>query len=315
MKSDSLEQAIEVINSAEKIVVTAHVSPDGDALGSTLALTAALKKIGKDVCTLFDDKINSVYKFLPELELIKFASEKDFYEVDLLIILDSSDLDRIGKVKDCVKATKTLNIDHHLSNEGIFDYVVLDTKAAATGEIIVSLLEKMSIAIDESMATQLYTALMTDCGSFRYANTTPETLECAAKLMRAGAKPNIIADNLEIRSKDSIEMLFNVLKSLEFFHDSRMATITIDKTLYKEGMDTDGYISYPRYIDGVDVAVLFKEVGENVTRVSMRSKELDVSSIASKFGGGGHLRAAGCTIYKPVGEAKQLITDSVKEIL
>lgn len=314
-KHCSLEETAAVLEAAKKIVLCSHVSPDGDTLGSTLGLMKALQKLGKDVIVTVDDDISKVYKFLPGIESFVRFQDEERIDADLLVVIDASSLDRAGNVAQCVRASKMLNIDHHISNTEYADYLYLDTVAAATGEIMYELIKILGIEIDVEMAICLYTALYTDCGSFKYSNTMPKTMRIAAELLELGVKPNEISDSMEIKPRSNIEMLTRVLETLTFDADGKIAYISISNEMYDKDVDTDTFISYPRYIEGVEVAIMFKEVENAVTRVSMRSRNLDVSEIAIAFGGGGHLRAAGCTIMATLLEAKKQVLQALKDQL
>ena len=262
-----------------------------------------------------DDEISKVYKFLPGIEsFVRFQNDERI-AADLLVVIDASSLDRAGNVSQCVSAPKTLNIDHHISNTEYADYLYLDTAAAATGEIMYELIDTLGVEVDLEMATCIYTALYTDCGSFRFANTTPATMRAAAKLLEYGARPNEISDALGTHTRANIEMLGKVLQTLSFYNDGAVSTIEINSDLYDKEVNTDNFISFARYIEGVDVAVLFKAVEPSVTRVSMRSQKTDVAEIALSFGGGGHIRAAGCTVELPLAEARQKVLEAIGKAL
>ncbi|WP_019879611.1 DHH family phosphoesterase [Succinispira mobilis] len=310
----SISEAAAIIRQSHKLAIVAHVNPDPDTLGSVLGLGRALEKTGKEIIMLVDDKIAHSLNFMPGIGEIKRPEEIREQAFDLLVILDASDLDRIGNVAKGITAP-ILNIDHHISNSLFADYLVLDTKAAATGEIIYLLLQELEIPLDIEIATNLYTAIATDCGFFQYANTTSRTMCCAAKLLEYGIKPNEISDNLEVKTLESIQLLSKVLQTMEFYSQNRIAVISLPKLLCQEGVETEGFIRYPRYIDGVEVAVLFKYVSDKTTRISMRSKNLDVSEVALLFGGGGHKRAAGCTIYEDINTAKNQLIKKLNEAI
>ena len=308
----AMAEVATLLDGVNDIVLVSHINPDGDALGSTIALAAGLKKIGKNVTMTVDDDISSYYNFMPGIEQFVRFKPEDIIKADLLIINDASSLDRIGIVSECVKAP-TLNIDHHVSNTGYADYLYLDINAAATGEIVYRLFKELNVEIDLQMAFCLYVAIVTDCGYFKYSNTTPECMICAADLLAIGVEPDVVSDFLEMKSRDDINLLSKVLETLSFYYDGKIATIDISRENYNPDIATDSFVHYPRYINGVEVALMFKEVEENVTRVSMRSRRLDVSKIALSFGGGGHKRASGCTIFNNISEAKQTILTSIKE--
>ena len=303
-KKINLLETGNMLLAAQKIVLCCHVSPDGDTLGSALGLARFLEQQGKEVIVFADDHINKSLSFIPGIEKVQRPEERVLVEADLFVVVDASSFDRVGICNEVVKAPVLLNIDHHISNTEFADYLYLDAEAAAAGEIMCDLFEAMGWEYDEAIATDFYTAITTDCGSFRYSNTTSKTMQRAAKLLDYGVKPNEISDMLDVRSRKTTELLAKVLPSLTFDYEGKVAHITITNDLYDKEAQTDSFVSYPRYIEGVEVAIMFKAVEPEVTRVSMRSSNVDVASVALSFGGGGHLRAAGCTIYAPVEEAK-----------
>ena len=313
-KNCSLAETGELLKAAKKLVIVSHVSPDGDTLGSSLALMHALCMLGKEVIMNVDDDISTVYSFLPGIaEYRRFAPEESV-DADLLVIVDASSADRAGNALDVVKSPAVLNIDHHKTNTRFADYLYLDSDAAATAEIIYSLLLEMGIKLTRDIATCIYEGIYTDTGSFKYSNTTSNTLKTAADLLKYGVNPSLISDNMELKSRSQVEMLRKVLETLTFLKDGKIAYIEIPLELYDHNVETDTFISYPRYVEGVEIALLFKQVEENLTRVSFRSKEIDVAKIALSFGGGGHKKAAGCSIYAPLKEAEKVILEAVGEL-
>lgn len=303
-KKINLLETGNMLLAAQKIVLCCHVSPDGDTLGSALGLARFLAQKGKEVIVFVDDDINKSLSFIPGIDKVQKPEAGVIVEADLFVVVDASSFDRVGICNEVVKAPVLLNIDHHISNTEFADYLYLDAEAAAAGEIMCDLFEAMGWEYDEAIAVDFYTAITTDCGSFRYSNTTSKTMQRAAKLLDYGVKPNEISDMLDVRSRKTTELLAKVLPSLTFDYEGKVAHITITNDLYDKEAQTDSFVSYPRYIEGVEVAIMFKAVEPEVTRVSMRSSSVDVASVALSFGGGGHLRAAGCTIYAPVEEAK-----------
>ena len=313
-KNCSLAETGELLKAAKKLVIVSHVSPDGDTLGSSLALMHALCMLGKEVIMNVDDDISTVYSFLPGIaEYRRFAPDESV-DADLLVIVDASSADRAGNALEVVKSPAVLNIDHHKTNTQFADYLYLDSYAAATAEIIYSLLLEMGIKLTRDIATCIYEGIYTDTGSFKYSNTTSNTLKTAADLLKYGVNPSLISDNMELKSRSQVEMLRKVLETLTFLKDGKIAYIEIPLELYDHNVETDTFISYPRYVEGVEIALLFKQVEENLTRVSFRSKEIDVAKIALSFGGGGHKKAAGCSIYAPLKEAEKVILEAVGEL-
>ena len=314
-KKINLLETGNMLLAAQKIVLCCHVSPDGDTLGSALGLARLLEQKGKEVTVFVDDDINKSLSFIPGVDRVQRPEVGVIVEADLFVVVDASSFDRVGICNEVVKAPVLLNIDHHISNTEFADYLYLDAEAAAAGEIMCDLFEAMGWEYDEAIAVDFYTAITTDCGSFRYSNTTSKTMQRAAKLLDYGVKPNEISDMLDIRSRKTTELLAKVLPSLTFDYEGKVAHITITNDLYDKETQTDSCVSYPRYTEGVEVAVMFKAVEPEVTRVSMRSSNVDVASVALSFGGGGHLRAAGCTIYAPVEEAKAQLLAAIGKAL
>ena len=313
-KNCSLAETGELLKAAKILVIVSHVSPDGDTLGSSLALMHALRMLGKEVIMNVDDDISTVYSFLPGIaEYRRFAPEESV-DADLLVIVDASSADRAGNALDVVKSPAVLNIDHHKTNTRFADYLYLDSDAAATAEIIYSLLLEMGIKLTRDIATCIYEGIYTDTGSFKYSNTTSRTLKTAAALLNYGVNPSLISDNMELKSRSQVEMLRKVLETLTFLKDGKIAYIEIPLELYDHNVETDTFISYPRYVEGVEIALLFKQVEANLTRVSFRSKEIDVAKVALSFGGGGHKKASGCSIYAPLKEAEKVILEAVGEL-
>ena len=309
----SLEQTAKLLQRSNTIILTAHIQPDGDCLGSMLALNHYLVSIGKNVRMVLDDDVPALFNFLPGHQAIQKPTTK-VISADLLIVLDASDIERIGKVKEHIEAP-ILNIDHHVSNTKFADYWYIDKRAAATGEIIFQLLNMLKVNITAAMATCLYTAIATDCGFFRYANTSVQTMRYAADLMEHGAEPHVISEAMETKPLESILTLGKVLETLELYHNGKIATITVLPETLSNLDSTEGFINYPRIIEGVDIAIMFKVMSEGMIRISFRSKTADVSKLALAFGGGGHVRAAGCAIMGRIDDVtKEVLTATIKQL-
>ncbi|WP_371371213.1 bifunctional oligoribonuclease/PAP phosphatase NrnA [Sporomusa aerivorans] len=313
----SIAQSAKLLDGASRIVLTTHVHPDGDALGSLLALYSFLILEGKNVRMILDDEVPRAFKFLEGWEKIEKPGTL-VETVDLLVVLDASDAERIGEVKKAIKAP-ILNLDHHISNVKFADYWFVDSQAAATGEIIFKLFKTVKAKVTDKMAEALFTAIATDCGFFRYANTSAQTLSFAAELVELGAKPQLISEQLDTKPRIVMEMLPRVIETLEileFGQSGNIASIVLEREVIAALKDdTDGFINYPRNIDGVEIAIMFKEVDANCVRVSLRSRTVDVSKLALSFGGGGHARAAGCTVNEPLANAKAVIFKAAREYM
>lgn len=306
----TLKQAGEIILKAKNIVLSSHINPDGDNIGSTLGLYHALKGKDKNIQILLDDDLPDNLGMMKGLDLY-LKPEKKLENIDLMVILDV-DIDRIGKVREIVDAP-VLNIDHHISNSKVCDFCYVDAKAAATAQIIYSLIKEMGMKFNEDCATCLYTGLASDTGFFRYSNTTPFTLRAAAELLEAGAKPDIISEIFDQRSFSSVKAAGKAIGTIDLYHDGKIALMTVDKAIKESADNTEGFVNFARIIRGVDVAVMIKYADENVTRVSLRSKNTNVSEIALTLGGGGHIRAAGATVYKNLAQAKDIVLSAIVE--
>lgn len=305
----TLKQAGELIEKANKIVLSSHVNPDGDNVGSTLGLYHALKGTNKDIKILLDDDLPDNLGMMEGLDLYQKPQDGEIIECDLLVILDV-DVDRIGRVKDVVKAP-ILNLDHHISNTKVSDYCYVDAKAAATAQIVYSLIKEMNWQFNLEAATCIYTGLCSDTGFFCYSNTTPYTLKAAAELLEIGVKPDKISEVFYQRSFASVKAAGRAIDTIELYHDGKIALMIIDKALKESADNTEGFVNFARNIRGVDVAVMIKYADDEVTRVSMRSKSVNVSEIAQSIGGGGHIRAAGATVYKNLMEAKDIVLNAI----
>ncbi|WP_303816401.1 bifunctional oligoribonuclease/PAP phosphatase NrnA [Selenomonas ruminantium] len=309
----SLTETAAELKAHERIVLTAHVNPDGDAIGSSLGLMHALKVLGKEVQVFIDDDIPAAFSVLPGYELIGKPEEGQNIPADLLVAVDVS-LDRIGRVNEAVKAP-TLNIDHHITNDGKADKLYLDGNAAATAEIIYQLIEELGAPCTQEMAMCLYTGLAMDTGWFRFSNTTPNTMRVAAALLACGAQPHVISEALEQRPFAEVQSLAFALQKIELLSDGKVAGICLNNADLQEHEAPEGLIGMVRVIEGVDIAFTLKEKEPGLCRVSLRSKGIDVTKIALQFGGGGHVRAAGCSIEKSCAEARLDLINAITQVL
>lgn len=307
-----------VLANYNSFIITSHIVPDGDSIGSVLAMMLALQKAGKNAVAVVRDEVPNKYIFLPYARVIN----KDFDgKCDVIISLDCGDEERLGferPLKDLGKIV--VNIDHHKSNTLFGDINIIDSHASSVGEIIYHIIKELTV-IDVDIAMNLYTSIITDTGSLRYSNTTPSCLRILAELVEIGVKPDFISRQVfEKRSIASVNIIKMALDTLEVFSDGMLACICITKEIMEKcgakEEDTDGVINYAREIEGVEVAVLFKEKEETLIKVGFRSNDwVDVSKIAEEFGGGGHARAAGCTLKTTLNGAREHVLNSVKKYL
>ena len=305
----SLKEAGTLLQEAQNIVITAHVNPDGDAIGSSLGVMHYLRDLGKQVRVVIDDDIPRNFASLNACDIIEKPTAAETGEkepIDLLLILDTS-IDRTGDVMEAFSPTRILNIDHHVTNSLACPAVYLDADSAATAEIIYQLLQEMNAKITKDIAMAVYTGLATDTGFFRFPNTTPFTMRAAADLLERGAEPGIISEAVEAKPFARVIGMAKALEGAELLFGGKLAGIFLDRTAAESLDSTEGLIDSLRVIEGTDVSVLLKWKEDGVFRVSMRSKKTNVSKVAAAFSGGGHERAAGCTLKMNFIEAKRTI--------
>jgi bifunctional oligoribonuclease and PAP phosphatase NrnA len=307
--------ALRELSRVRSIVLTTHINSDGDALGSMLALYMFLKRRGVRVQMWLDDDLPGMYSFLPEIDKISRPPLAPM-QGDLIVVLDAGDSSRTGSAYANFRG-RSLNIDHHLSNSDFADVTVIDDSVAATGILILRMLEESGEVITKDMATCLFTAVATDCGFFRYANTDAQTLHAAARLVSFGAEPHSISEQIQTMPFSKISALSKVLDTLEVSECGKVATIAVPPGVSSADVeDTEGFIDYPRNIAGVEVAIMFKPSLEKETvKISFRSRRLNVSELAQSLGGGGHARAAGCTLKGTILDVKPRVLTRVLDAL
>lgn len=313
-----LEKIKEKIEQATNILILTHENPDGDAVGSSLGLLQALKKMGK-TATVLIPKINNMYSFLPGFSEIKSEIE-NVEEFDLCVALDSSDIERLYICKPYFEQIEsTVVIDHHITNQNFGDVNYVNAIASSTCQNLIVVLAAMDVTISKEMAECIYTGILTDTGGFRY-NTQPETFEFAAMLLETGidiAKIyRIVFDTI---TEKRTRLLSRALDRLELFEEGKIAFtyITEEDTteLKSEDGDHENIVNYGRNIEGVEVSIFVRQKDEKY-KVSLRANEyVDVSQIASKYAGGGHLRAAGLEMAMPLEQVKQTLVEEIKKQL
>ncbi|ACX52753.1 phosphoesterase RecJ domain protein [Ammonifex degensii KC4] len=306
---ESLKLAARELEKANKLLLLGHMMPDGDCLGSMLALGQALRAKGKKVEWAVPDPVPSNLAFLPGAAEVKVGPQAmKEGSPDLLVVLDTSTPERLGDMKHLFdelrrKGCKAMLIDHHVTAIPFADYNFIFPEAAAVGEVVFELLREMSLfPLTPDIATCLYTAIVTDTGCFQYETTLASTHRRVAELVEAGVKVREISLRLfEEKPREQIVALREALKTLRFSSCGRLAWMWLDReTMAANGIlgeHTNGLVNYARQIQGVELALFFWEVKKDLVKVSFRSKRyLDVNRLAGLFGGGGHIRAAGALI-------------------
>jgi len=316
--NNSFAEIAAALRDHQSFVVMSHVRPDGDAIGSQLAMGFALEAMGKRVVYLNEDGLPDNLRFLPGSERIEQPDGP--IEIDVALALDTATKPRLGdKVLEAVSGAKLwINIDHHISNPGYGDLNYIDGGSPATGEIIYDLIIDQELPLPDETRDAIYVAVSTDTGSFQYPSTTARTYEMAADLVRRGLDVGRINsetyDNYPYRRLELIRALLNTLeRSVGGQVADWQLSSAMRRKLELQPEDSEGLIDTIRAIRGVTVAVFFEELDDYRVRVSMRSKDrrIDVCQIAMKFGGGGHALAAGIRMNGPIAEARVAVLEEI----
>lgn len=312
---------IEAIKKNKTFLIASHIHPEGDAIGSALALAISLKRIGKRVTVFNQDSTPQNLQFLPmSAEIVHEIDDSLHY--DIAVVLDCGDLDRTGKeAKTIGEIREIINIDHHKTNSGFGNLRLIDPQKSSTAEILYDLLREVPIPITHEIALNIYTGILTDTGAFCYSNTTARTFQIARELVMIGVNPSRVAEEVyEKQSPSRLRLLGLVLNTLEISDDGRVGSVAVLSSMLERAGATpdlvENMVNYPKSIGGVQVAVLFREVSGNHYRVSFRSYEgIDVADIAKEFGGGGHPCASGCGIDGSLLEVKKRVFNTIRRRL
>ncbi len=306
---------LRAIYESHHILVTAHARPDGDAVGSVLACGMLLQQLGKNVDMAFSDRVPLIYRWLPHAQQIHhWATVERHY--DLVILLECDGIPR-SRLKG-LEGRRLVNIDHHTSGRNFAEINWIDTEACAVGEQVFQLAQAAGVRITPEMATCLYMAVLTDTGSFCYEGTDAHTFEVARELVRLGAQPALIAQDVYFTNPMSKMLLLGAaLATLK--RDGRIAWLWVtgadmERTCAAEE-DCEGIVNYAIGVSGVEVAVFLRELPNHRVRLSLRSKgNVNVASIAEEFGGGGHENASGCTVDGPLPLATEHILQRLRRL-
>lgn len=318
MSKDS-RRISEILKTKEKFIILPHVYIDGDDLGSMLALGRALGKIGKSVLRFLPESIPEIFTFLPDIEYISRKIPSDNF--DAAILLECSDLHRLTDQVDIKKIAKTIiNIDHHPDNKFYGDINWVEPDASAVAEMVYFLIKDLDVELDYETALNLYTAILTDTGGFHYSNVTSRTHEVISRLLSFPIKVDEIYRKVyREKSPNLLRLQGKVMANLELSDENKIAWSYITKDmLEKYGVgeeDTQNFVEEINQIRDAQAVLIFKEIDAKKTKVSLRSSSIPVNKIASFFGGGGHLRAAGCTLEAPLEEAAKQVVAKVREFL
>lgn len=321
-KNKIIQEILNTVKNKHSFFITAHLNPDGDTLGSELALRSWLSRLGKKVTVVNVDPVPEIYRFLPGVNLIK-KKNKIVENFDVGIVLECSEPERIGGIIDFRKQLGTvISIDHHLSSQSYGDINWFDTQASATAEQIYQLIKNSGRALTYNEALCLYVGILTDTGKFQQKNTTARTHRIVANLLSYGIHPEEIHQKIyTTKSYSTLKLLGLSLSSLELTEGGKIAYQGITKEMYKKLKNPEHdeeTINYPLTIPQVEISVLFRELKEekNKIKVGFRSRDkVDVHKIAEHFGGGGHHNASGCIIEGNLEKVKKLVLNYVRKFI
>ncbi len=293
-----LAQTAEAIRRRQRFVIASHVRPDGDAVGSQMAMAYALKHLGKEVRVVSRDAAPPpllVFPGVSEIEIVDRVDDPG----DAVIVMESGDLLRTGV--SGLERGFVINIDHHVGNSMFGAINWFDVSAAACGEMVFDLVRELGVPLSHDIAVHLYVAILTDTGSFRHSNITPRTFEICRQCVEAGVNPSAVARSVfDSNNLGRLKLMGAILSRMHIDSSGRLATVSVDEELVTSCNgtyeDTEGLINLPLTVREIQAVVFFKQVGPNDWRVSMRSKgDVNINAVAKEFGGGGHKNASGCS--------------------
>jgi phosphoesterase RecJ-like protein len=316
-----LNNIIDIIRTYRSFLVISHVRPDGDALGSQLAVYHMLAHMGKNAVVYNQDLTPGNYRFLPGSDgIIHHLRDLDRY--DVVFVLDCSDLERIGHESPKIGTMKRIvNIDHHVSNVKFGDFLYIDHEASSTGELLYRLIQSMGVDFTKEMAINLFAAILTDTGGFRYRNTRKDTLIASGHLIEKGADPQWISENIYDHNPPSkIRLLNRSLDTLAFDWKRKVGCMVVFRQALEETgafmEHTEGFVDIPRSVQGVEVSILFSELSDRYFKLSLRSKgNVNVERVARIFGGGGHMNAAACHMEGDLETVRKRVLDEIGAVV
>lgn len=319
----SLEIAKEYLLQHDDFLVVSHVQPDGDAVSSTVVVGWLLSCLGKKFTLMNEGPIPQRMQFLMLSEqILNLEMNPPDRVFKYVICVDCADFTRVGLTNQhFAKDAIILNLDHHPTNDGYGHVNLIKSDAAATTEILYDLIRKFSMEWTKESATAIYTGILTDTGGFRYSNTTPKVMSMASELLGYGVNGPMLSENLlEEMTPSQIKILIKALSTLEMSSDGLISWVHITPESMVEcgaiNEDLEGIVNYPRNISGVEVGILFKVIDDTAVKVSLRSSgTVDVAALAQMFGGGGHVRAAGCRIEGTLDHIIPQVLERVRQLL
>jgi len=309
-----------VIESNQSFVISSHVNPDGDSVGSALGVYECLKALGKDAVVAMNDAIPDAYTWLdPDGDILAPASEADMERLgsmDVVVVVDANSWDRLGRLRKPLEdsAASKIVIDHHPFSELIAPISVIDTKASSTAELVYDLIDSMGAPLTARAADALYTGILTDTVSFRFARSAPCAHITAAKLLMSGVDPSRVYDQVYNQNTGArTRLMGRALSDIRFSGCGRVAWLTVTRSMIEEtgalSSDTSGFVDVTMTIAGTEIGIIFVETRDGTVQISLRSRpETDVNQIAVGLGGGGHRNAAGAVFNGTLEQAVETVT-------
>ena len=313
-----LDKILKCVRKDDNFLITTHINPDGDCIASVLVFAHILKHFGKKYQIVLDDEVPKKFDFIPSVQEIKQIAVQNLQiHTNVLVVLDSSSLQRIGKVQKFFQSDiPIINIDHHTSNKQFGHLNLIRDKESSTVEIVYSLLSSLNVPVSPEISTLVYTGIICDTGRFLFQNTTHRSLLVCSEMMRYGALPYQIAKSLYYRiSPQTIKALVAALSTIEIYCNGRVACMYLENGFMSKehAVDTEGFVDFLMSIEGTEVEFFMFEKKPKLFRVSFRSKNhIDVNRIAQSLGGGGHKKASGCIVTGTVDNVRKKILAAIK---
>jgi phosphoesterase RecJ-like protein len=318
MTRPELQQIVDAIRSRRRFVLSSHSRPDGDSIGSQLAMAYALRHLGKDVHLVNEDPAPPPILAFPGVADIQIAREVEG-DFDAAIIMECSDLARTGV--SGLDRYFVINIDHHPGNSGYGQINWFDPTAAACGEMVFDLVQALGVPYTLEIATHIYLAILTDTGSFHYSSISPKTFDIARQSLEAGVNPVQMARNVyDSNNMGRLKLFGAVLSAMQIDRTGRIAIVYLDHEMARAAggtyEDTEGLINLPLTVKEIQAVVFFKQIEGERYRVSMRSKgDIDIGAVAKEFGGGGHKNAAGCTVSDAIDALQKMFVEKIEQAI
>jgi bifunctional oligoribonuclease and PAP phosphatase NrnA len=318
MSSPRLQEIADAIHARTRFVLSSHARPDGDSIGSELAMAYALRTLGKEVAVVNADPAPPPLMQFPGVPEITVAPAVDG-TYDAAIIMECSDLARTGV--SGLDRSFVINIDHHPGNTGYGQINWFDSGAAACGEMVFDLIRALHVPLSRDIATHIYLAILTDTGSFHYSSISPRTFDICRETLEAGVDPVLVARNVyDSNSMGRLKLFGAVLSAMQLDSAGRIAVVYLDHEMAREAggtyEDTEGLINLPLTVKEIEAVVFFKQAEGAEYRVSLRSKgDIDIGAVAKEFGGGGHRNAAGCTVTGAIDALQKVFIEKVEDAI